>query len=326
MDRNVSTADDTANAASVLPKAKNAPPRIAGIYAPTVTAFAGNGSVNLDGTRQFVRFLLAQGVHGLTPLGSAGEPLGLSTAEKKAILEVIVDEVAGRIPIYAGGMAYSTDSTIELGLHAKALGCDGLMLVAPYVLRPPRRDVMNHFRRVRERVGLPIMLYNVPVLTGHEVTPDDVRQLAEEDVIHAVKWSHPELNRIHRTRALCGPEFPVFAGIDLVAFGALAAGADGWIGGLPLMVPELAVRLYSLLREKKDLEAAQELWSRLQPLVHIEYRALNSADNDPHWLSVCREVADLRGLPVGSPRLPLTPVKPEVREELRVVLNELGVL
>ena len=92
------------------------------------------------------------------------------------------------------------------------------------------------------------------------------------------------------------------------------------------MVPELAVRLYSLLREKQDLEAAQELWSQLQPLIHIEYRALNSADNDPHWLSVCREVADLRGIPVGSPRLPLTPVKPEVREELRVVLNALGVL
>ena len=124
-------------------------------------------------------------------------------------------------------MAYSTQETIELGLHAKALGCDGLMLVAPYVLRPPRRDVMNHFRRVRERVGLPIMLYNVPVLTGHEVTPDDARQLAEEDVIHAVKWSHPEVNRIDCTRALCGPEFPVFAGIDLVAFGALASGADG---------------------------------------------------------------------------------------------------
>lgn len=185
---------------------------------------------------------------------------------------------------------------------------------------------MNHFRRVRDRVGLPIMLYNVPILTGYEVTPDDIRQLAEDDVLHAVKWSHAEISRIHDTRALCGPSFPVFAGIDLISYSALAAGADGWIGGLPMMVPELAVRLYQLLSEKKDLVAAQQLWFRLQPLVAIEYRALQKADNDPHWLAVCREVADLRGLQVGAPRLPLSRVLPEVREELRAVLVELAVL
>jgi 4-hydroxy-tetrahydrodipicolinate synthase len=300
--------------------------RIAGVYAPTVTAFASDGSVDFDGIRRFTRFLLDQHVHGLTPLGSAGEPLALSLEERKGILEVIVEETAGQVPIFVGVVEYGTQSTIDLGLHAKALGCDGLMLSPPYVLRPPRRDVMNHFRRVRDRVGLPIMLYNVPVLTGYEVTPDDVRQLAEEDVLHAVKWSHAEISRIHDTRALCGPSFPVFAGVDLIAFGALAAGADGWIGGLPMMVPELAVRLYQLLAEQKDLVAARELWARLHPLVRIEYCALGTVDNDPHWLAVCREVADLRGLRVGVPRLPLSRVLPEVREELRAVLVELAVL
>lgn len=300
--------------------------RIAGVYAPTLTAFASDGSVDLEGIRRFTRFLLDQHVHGLTPLGSSGEPMALSLDERKRILEVIAEETAGQVPIFAGVMEYGTDSTIDLALHAKAVGCEGLMLTVPYLLRPPRRDVMNHFRRVRDRVGLPIMLYNVPILTGYEVTPDDIRQLAEEDVLHAVKWSHAEISRIHDTRALCGPSFPVFAGIDLISYSALAAGADGWIGGLPMMVPELAVRLYQLLREKKDLVAAQQLWFRLQPLIAIEYRALQKADNDPHWLVVCREVADLRGLQVGAPRLPLSRVLPEVREELRAVLVELAVL
>src|SRR5215469_1866696 len=255
--------------------------RISGIYAPTLTAFSADGSVNLEGIRVLVRFLLEEGVHGLTPLGSAGEPFGLTVPERKAVLETIVDEVAGRVPVYAGVMAYSTELTVELGVHAKELGCDGLMLTSPIFLRPPRRDVLDHFRRIRERVGLPIMLYNVPILTGHEVTPEELSQLAREDVVHAVKWSHPELDRIHRTRIACGPAFPVFAGVDLIAFGALAAGADGWIGGLPVMVPELAVKLDSLLRQNKDVKAAQELWSRLQMLVQIEYRAINTTDNDP---------------------------------------------
>jgi 4-hydroxy-tetrahydrodipicolinate synthase len=326
MNKTPSAVSGSLSAPDVALKTKSGRARIAGVYAPTVTAFAPDGSVDLDGIRRFTRFLLDQHVHGLTPLGSAGEPIALSLEERKEILEVIAEETAGQVPIFAGVIEYGTESTIDLGLHAKALGCDGLMLSAPYVLRPPRRDVMNHFRRVRDRVGLPIMLYNVPVLTGYEVTPEDVRQLAEEDVLHAVKWSHAEISRIHDTRALCGPSFPVFAGVDLIAFAALAAGADGWIGGLPMMVPELAVRLYQLLAEQNDLVAARELWSRLQPLVRIECRALGTADNDPHWLAVSREVADLRGLRLGVPRLPLSRVLPEVREELRAVLMELAVL
>ena len=86
------------------------------------------------------------------------------------------------------------------------------MLMPPFLMRPPKQDVLTHFHRVRDRVGLP----------------------------YAVKWSHLEVSRIHDTRLLCGSEFPIFAGIDVVAFEALAAGADGWISGVPMIVPELA--------------------------------------------------------------------------------------
>ena len=94
------------------------------------------------------------------------------------------------------------------------------------------------------------MIYNVPSLSGIEVTPEEIRVLASEDVVHSVKWSHSEISRIQDTRSLCGPEFPIFAGIDLVAFGALAAGADGWISGIPMIAPALAVRIHRLLAAK----------------------------------------------------------------------------
>src|SRR5215831_21334416 len=200
------------------------------------------------------------------------------------LLEAIVTENNGQVPIFAGVGDYSTASTIELGLHAKSLGCDGLMLLAPFLLRPPKRDVLNHFRRVREAVGLPIMVYNVPLLTGVEVTPQEIDQLAREDVVHSVKWSHLEVSRIHDTRLLCGPHFPIFAGIDVIAFEAMAVGADGWISGLPMMVPALARRLHRLLTVEHDLESARDLWYRLLPLINLEYRALVTADGNPHWL------------------------------------------
>jgi 4-hydroxy-tetrahydrodipicolinate synthase len=296
---------------------------ISGIFAPTVTAYRPDGTISLEGTRKFVRFLLSQGVDGLTPLGSAGEPVVLTLQERMQLLEAIVEENSGQVPIFAGTGDYGTSATIQLSLHAKALGCDGLMIIAPFFLRPPKQDVLNHFRKIRDRVGLPIMVYNVPLLTGVEITPLEIQKLYEEDVIHSVKWSHLEVSRIHDTRLLCGPNFPIFAGIDVIAFEALAVGADGWISGLPMIVPALASRLYRLLAVEKDLDAARELWYRLLPLIHLEYRALGDEHGNPHWLAVCREAADLRGIPVGVSREPLAQVEPSVREELKSLLEGL---
>ena len=300
------------------------PGRLAGIFAPTITAFAPDGSVDLNGVKRFVRFLLDAGVDGLAPLGSAGEPFALTVEERKQVLEAVVEETAGSVPIFAGVVDYRTDTVVELSCHARSLGCEGVMVITPYLLRPPKRDVLDHFRRIREQVGLPIMLYNVPVLTGIEITPEEVYMLAQEDVIHAVKWSHVEVSRVHDTRLLCGPNFPVFTGIDLVAFEAMAVGADGWISGIPMIAPQAAVKLHRLLTVDKNLDAARDLWYKILPVIQLEYRALATASGDPHWLAVCREAAALRGIPVGPSRPPLTAVSPDVRADLHAALVRLG--
>ena len=307
-----------------MPKtgSKNTAPR--GIYAPTITAFNRDGSVNLKGNREFVRFLLDQGVHGLVPLGSSGEPIALTMDERKAVLETIATEVAGKVPIYAGVVDYRTSEAIEFSRHAKAVGCAGLMLMTPYVLRPPKRDCFEHLRRVREAAGLPIMLYVVPVLTGTDFTAAEVHQLAEEDVIHSVKWSISDYNRVPETKLLCGASFPVFAGNDGIAFSALAAGADGWIGCLPIITPALTVKLYEHLAVNKNLDAARDLWYRLMPLVLMEFSTVYSNNNDPHWLAMSRDAAILRGLPVGQTRPPLTGLRHHDLEHLRNLLVDLG--
>ena len=297
-----------------------------GVFSPTLTAFKSDGDIDLAGTKRFVRFLLNEGIDGLTPLGSGGEPVSMRFPEILRVLEAIVEENNGQVPVFAGICEYSTASAVELGLHAKSLGCDGLMVMPPLLLIPPKRDVFNHLRRVREKVDLPIMLYDVPATTGIEITPREIKTLMDEDVIHAVKWSHAEVSRIHDTRHFCGPDFPVFVGNDVMAFEGLAVGADGWISGLPMIVPALAVKLHRLLAHEKNLEGARELWYRLLPIVHIEFGAASSGNWDPHIISVVRESALLRGVPVGRSRPPLTPVEPPVSESLRAVLKDLGQL
>jgi 4-hydroxy-tetrahydrodipicolinate synthase len=299
-------------------------PKPVGIYAPTITAFNADESLNEKGTRAFVRHLLDGGVHGLAPMGSAGEFFALTDEERMQAMEWILDEVNGHVPVYAGTGHYSTRTTIKLSQHAMKNGATGILIMPPYLLRPPKQDVLDHFRRVREAVPLPIMIYDVPILAGVEVTPQEILALAKEDVIHSVKWSHVEVSRIHDTRLLCGPDFGVFVGIDIIAMEGLAAGGDGYISGLPMMVPRLARKLFETIHDQRDLAAGRALWDRLLPLVRFEYRALTSDAGQPHWLAVCREAAALRGIPVGTSRMPLRPLPTELREELRKLLQELG--
>jgi 4-hydroxy-tetrahydrodipicolinate synthase len=297
-------------------------PKPVGIYAPTLTAFNADESLNEKGTRAFVRYLLDAGVHGLAPLGSAGEFFALTDEERMQVMEWILDEVNGKVPVYAGTGHYSTRTTIKLSLNAQKNGATGIMVMPPYLLRPPKQDVLDHFRRVREAVPLPIMIYDVPILCGVEVTPQEIQTLAREDVIHSVKWSHAEVSRIHDTRLLCGPYFGVFVGIDIIALEGLAAGADGYTSGLPMMAPRLARRLFELIHDQGDLAGGRLLWEKLLPLVRFEYRALMTDDGQPHWLSVCRAAAALRGIPIGASRLPLQPISPELREELKKLLGQ----
>jgi 4-hydroxy-tetrahydrodipicolinate synthase len=295
-----------------------------GVYAPTITAFEKNENVSLSGTRAFVKFLLAQGIEGLVPLGSSGEPLALSMEERKAVLDAVMAEAGGKVPVMAGIVEYSTKAAIEFGQHAKSVGCKGLMVMPPYGFRPPKRDVFDHFRRVREAVGLPVMLYNVPGTSGIDLMPEEVQQLAEEDVVQSVKWSTAEVGRIRDTKFFCGPSFPVFVGNDLIAFEGLAVGADGWISCLPMIVPSRAVKLFRLLAVEKNLSTAREFFYPLVPVIRLVFRAASLPNNDPHWLAVTRESALLRGIPVGESRKPLSAVSREHAEQLRELLVGLG--
>jgi 4-hydroxy-tetrahydrodipicolinate synthase len=295
-----------------------------GIYAPTITAFNADETLNEKGTRAFVRYLLDAGVHGLAALGTAGEFFALSDEERMQAMEWILDEANGKVPVYAGTGHYSTRTTINLSRHALKNGASGVLIMPPYLLRPPKQDLLDHFRRIREAVPLPIMIYDAPVLWGAEITPEEIQTLAHEDVVHSVIWSHVEVSKIHDTRFLCGPSFGVLVGIDQIAFEGLAAGADGYISGLPMMVPRLARNLFEMIHTQKDLITAQLLWQNLLPLVRFEHRATTSDVGQPHWLAVCREAADLRGIPIGMSKLPLQPLSAELREELGKILHELG--
>ena len=230
--------------------------------------------------------------------------------ERKAVLDAVVEEAGGRVPIICGIVEYSTRAAIELGKHAKSAGCCGLMVMPPYGYRPPRRDVFAHFHAVRDAVGLPIMLYNVPGTSGIDFTPEEVQRLAEEGVVQAVKWSTSESGRIRDTKLLCGQKFTVFVGNDLIAFEGLAAGADGWISCLPMIVPACARKLFKLIALDQNLSAAREFYYRLVPLHQAwclarqaQPRTTSTGRRDPRKQPFCAgfRLARVEGLYRESP-------------------------
>lgn len=208
-----------------------------GVCASSVTPFDGRGGLRLDRLKPHIDWLIADGVHAISPLGSSGEFPALEVEDRKRVLEAALEAVGGRVPVVAGTHHYTTRHTVELSRHAEAAGADALLIVPPYYMAPTPAQVMDHFRRVAEAVSIPIVLYHNIPLTAVDLRTGHLLQLFEEGAIAGVKMSNAEPDRIAELLQATDRALVVYAGIDSVAFEGLCHGAHGWISGIPSMVP-----------------------------------------------------------------------------------------
>src|SRR5271157_3773852 len=149
-----------------------------GVFAATVTPMKANEDIDFPRLAAFTDHLVRKGVHGLIPLGSTGEYYALSADERERVLRSTIEVVAGRVPVAAGANAGSTREVIAYARQAEALGCDGVMLAAPYYSLPRPEELFAHFRAVNNSIGIPIILYNYPGRTGVDMPPEFIERLA----------------------------------------------------------------------------------------------------------------------------------------------------
>ncbi len=298
--------------------------RIKGVIPPMVTVFKDDETIDEERTRKHARFLVENGMHGVVVGGSTGEFIALSMEERKRLAEMVVDEVGNKGLVVVGTAHYSTKKTIELSQHAEKIGSDGVLVITPYYLSPPRDDVLNHFRRLAEKVNIPVVLYNNPWFAGYELTSWELKKLADEGVIAAVKAAHGDVDRIHDLKYLCGNKIAVLYGHDYNALEALLVGADGWMSAGPQVVPKLARNLYNAAVEKQDIAKAKEIWQQILPLIHFLH--YNKVEGRPHWLAVLKEASNILGRDVGKPMSPVTSLKRENRDKLERILHDVGLL
>lgn len=254
-------------------------------------------------------WLVERGCVGLVPLGSLGEASTLRSEEKEAILETCVGAVGDRVPVVAGIAAGSTDEAVRLAKTAERIGCQGLMVLPPYVYRGDWRETKAHFEAVIGATGLSCMLYNNPVAYGTDVVPDQIAELAVHENLHAVKESSTDVRRITAIREVLEDRLAIFVGVDDLIVEGIAAGATGWIAGLVNALPEESVRLFDLALAGR-WDEARALYEWFLPLLRL--------DTVPKFVQLIKLVQQDVGMGseiVRPPRLPL------VDEERDAVLN-----
>jgi 4-hydroxy-tetrahydrodipicolinate synthase len=295
-----------------------------GIVASSATPADSDGEIRLDLIGPHIDWLVAEGVDGISPLGSSGEFVALSSDERKAVTEATLAAIDGRVPSMVGTHHYSTKETIALSRHAQSAGADSLLVVPPYYMRPSRQQVMDHYRRIAEQVSVPIVCYHNALGSGVDLSTRELTQLFDEGAISGVKMSNADPDRVLQLLQSTEGALRVYVGLDAVGFDGLCHGAHGWISGIPSIVPRKAKELYQTLAVDHDLEGGRRLWRALVPLMRLQFQAFLGRGEGPHWLSVSKGVLNLIGPSVGAPIPPVQPLSEPDVARVTAILTDLG--
>lgn len=289
-----------------------------GIYPALVTPFKNDIGIDEKALRQLVNFVIDEGVTGVVPVGTTGEFVYMSKKERQKTIEVVINEVKGRVPVIAGTGASSTLEAIELTKHAEKVGADAAIVVSPYYLRPADKGDFQHYYELTQATNIPIVLYNIPQCTGSFLSREVVEDLAQMGNVVGLKDSSGSLPYMLELLQTVGDKINIVCGHDEVVLPALAAGAKGAILASANVIPDIWIKIYEAVK-KGDIETAREQQMKAQKLARIFVR---------HGGAVPVKAAlKMRGLDMGKSRRPLVSggvLALEVKEEMRMELEKLG--
>ncbi len=289
-----------------------------GIFPALVTPFTDDGrSIDEERLRNLVNYCIELGVHGIVPGGTTGEFVNLTIEERKRLLEVVLDEVNGRVPVIAGTGASGTGQALEMTKYAKDLGADAALIVTPFYLKPADRGIYEHYDTIASKVELPIILYNIPQCTGVELTWQMVEDLAQIPNIVGLKDSSGQLRYILAVLEKVRDKINVLCGHDEVVVAALAAGCSGAILASANVIPDIWVQIYNHVKNG-ELQKAREIQYKVQKIARII--AGSGAVGTKEALNIMK-------IKVGPVRSPLSvggELTYEAREELRLDLEKIG--
>ncbi|MGC9931318.1 4-hydroxy-tetrahydrodipicolinate synthase [Priestia aryabhattai] len=279
-----------------------------------VTPFDHKGNIDFEKTTQLINYLISSGSDALVIAGTTGESPTLSTEEKLALFRHSVKVVDGRVPVVAGTGSNNTYASIELTKKAEEIGVDAIMIVAPYYNKPNQEGLYQHFKTIAESTELPVMLYNIPGRSVINMSVDTIVRLAELPNVVALKDASGDLDAMTAIIAQTSDDFALYSGDDGLTLPVLAIGGTGIISVASHVIGNEMQEMVKLYESGNPKEAAK-IHQRIVPVMKSLFAAPSPTP--------VKTALQLKGLDVGSVRLPLVPLTEEERQTLVSTLNTL---
>jgi 4-hydroxy-tetrahydrodipicolinate synthase len=287
-----------------------------GSFTALVTPFT-NGGVDEKAFRALVSWQVAEGTHGLVPVGTTGESPTLSHDEHRRVVEWCIDEAKGRVPVIAGAGSNSTHEAVELSRHAEKAGADAVLVVTPYYNKPTQEGMYQHFKAINDAIGIPIIIYNIPPRSVIDMSVDTMKRLFDLKNIAGVKDATANVVRVSQQRAALGEDFNQLSGEDATVLGFMAHGGHGCISVTSNVAPRLCAEFHAACK-RGDYAAALGVHDKLMPL-HQALFIETSPAPAKYALSVLGKCAD-------TVRLPMVPVGEGTRTAVRSAMVHAGLI
>jgi len=287
-----------------------------GSFTALVTPFR-DGAVDEKALCELVDWQITEGIHGLVPVGTTGESPTLSHEEHKRVVELTVQQTAGRVPVVAGAGSNNTIEAVDLARHAEKAGADAVLVVTPYYNKPGQEGLYQHYKAINDAIGIPIIIYNIPPRSVIDMSVETMARLFELKNIAGVKDATANLARVSMQRQAMGPTFNQLSGEDATALGFMAHGGDGCISVASNVAPKLCSQLMDACLAG-EYGKALELQDRLFPLFQALFVETNPSPTK-YALSVLGKIAD-------EARLPMVPVTDKTKETVRAAMRHAGLI
>ena len=229
------------------------PNNINGVIPAMITSFNKDESINKEGIRKTINYLISEKVNGLYITGSTGETFLMSQDEKKQVIEIIVEEVNRRVPVIAHIGSIGTKITTELGQYAEKIGVDALSALPPFYYGFSNDEIFSYYKDISNTTNLPITIYNIS--HAHLMDLDMLKRLAAIKNVKGVKYTAPTHFNFNKIKKEVGENFKIYSGMDEMSLSGLISGADGIIGSFYNLMPEMFVDIYAKVKEGNINEA-----------------------------------------------------------------------
>ncbi len=282
-----------------------------------MTPFTSSGALDETAVRRLARRQIDGGIHFLVPCGTTGETPTLSHAEKRHIVEIVVEESNGTVPVLAGAGGYDTKEVIHTAQEWEKVGVDGLLSVTPYYNKPTPEGLYQHYKAIGESTALPIVLYNVPGRTGCNIDPATVARLATIPSVIGVKEATANITQMLEICQVVPDDFLVLCGDDACTVPLMSIGGRGLVSVASNEAPAEISQLVEAC-ERGDYATARQMHRRLMPLMTV-----NFVESSPGPVKFAMSAM---GLCENVFRLPMVPPRHASQEKVLAVLRELGLL